>query len=149
MSGLNQENCVTKDHTWGRGLWLQPKQAFADSLEFSISGFSRESVQFTVPKQTGGFMDQRRLPNHKGFLVRCTQFGNVNGKSHLWTGSDTACRLWSTGLSESDKKYKVTSEPMTQLCSLCHPERYDIDLWIRESVALGAAQPYTLFNEQG
>ena len=92
-------------------------------------------------------MDKRSLPNHKGFLVRFNFLGSVSGKSHLWTGSDTACRLWSTGLDESKKTYKVTGEPMTQLCSLCHPERYDMDLWIRESVALGAAQPYTLFRE--
>jgi hypothetical protein len=92
-------------------------------------------------------MDKRSLPNRKGFLVRCTQFGNVNGKSHLWTGSDTACRLWSTGLFESDKKYKVTSEPLTQLCSLCHPERYDVKAWAKEAVALEDSQPYTLRNE--
>jgi len=93
-------------------------------------------------------MDKRSLPKHKGFLVRLNFLGNVNGKSHLWTGSDTVCRMWSTGLDKSQKTYKVTAEPMTQLCSLCHPERYDMALWIRESVALADAQPYTLFNEQ-
>jgi hypothetical protein len=93
-------------------------------------------------------MDKRSLPNHKGFLVRFNSLGSVSGKSHLWTGADTVCRLWSTGLDLSQKTYKVTGEPMTQLCSLCHPERYDIQAWAKESMALGAAQPYTLFNEQ-
>jgi hypothetical protein len=92
-------------------------------------------------------MDKRSLPKHKGFLVRLNFLGNVNGKSHLWTGSDTACRMWSTGLDKSQKTYKVTAEPMTQMCTHCHPERYDMGLWIRESVALADAQPYTLRNE--
>jgi hypothetical protein len=92
-------------------------------------------------------MDKRSLPNHKGFLVRCNSLGAVNGKSHLWTGEDTVCRMWATSLVQSQKTYKVTAEPMTQLCALCHPERYDMELWIRESVALADAQPYTLRNE--
>ena len=93
-------------------------------------------------------MDKRSLPKHKGFLVRTNFLGNASGKSHLWTGADTVCRLWSTGLDLSQKTYKVTGEPMTQLCSLCHPERYDVKEWAKEAMALGAAQPYTLFNEQ-
>jgi hypothetical protein len=97
----------------------------------------------------GVYMSKRSLPKQKGFLVRTNSRGYAIGKSHLWAGSDTVCRMWSTGLDQSNKTYKVTSEPMTQLCSLCHPERYNMDLWILESVALGAAQPYTLFNEQG
>jgi hypothetical protein len=92
-------------------------------------------------------MNKRSLPKRKGFLVRCNSLGGINGKSHLWTGEDTVCRMWSTGLADSKKTYKVTGEPMTQLCSLCHPERYDMDLWARESIALEAAQPYTLRNE--
>ena len=104
-------------------------------------------MQFSVPKQTWGYMDKRSLPKRKGFLVRCNSLGSVNGKSHLWTGEDTVCRMWATSLVQSQKTYKVTAEPMTQLCSLCHPERYDMELWIRESVALADAQPYTLRNE--
>lgn len=91
----------------------------------------------------------RAMPKHKGFLVRVNSLGLVNGKSHLWTGVDTVCRMWSTSLVQSNKTYRFFSEPPTQLCSLCHPERYDMDLWIRQAVALEAAQPYTLRNEQG
>ena len=92
-------------------------------------------------------MNKRSLPKHKGFLVRCNSLGGVSGKSHLWTGYDTVCRMWSTNLADSKKTYVVRCEPPTQLCSLCHPERYDMDLWVKESIALGAAQPYTLWNE--
>lgn len=89
-------------------------------------------------------MSNTLLPNHKGFLVRLNGRGLISGRSHLWTGSDTVCRLWSTGLSESSKTYRVTDEPLTQLCSLCHPERHDLELWVREAVAAASERPYTL-----
>jgi len=94
-------------------------------------------------------MDMRSLPKVRGFLVRCNRLGDLTGKSHLWTGEDTVCRMWSTGLSTSKKNYRVMYQPMAQLCSLCHPERYDIDMWLRHAVAIEPVQLYTVLDEQG
>jgi hypothetical protein len=66
------------------------------------------------------------IPQKAGFLVKCNIKGTPNGKTHLWNGSDTACRLWSTGGLNQKKRWEFYIEPPTELCTLCHPERHGI-----------------------
>lgn len=60
------------------------------------------------------------------FLVRCRDDGTYRGKTHLWTGDDTACKLWSTGGMVQGEKWKRVDAPPTELCQLCHCERLGI-----------------------
>ena len=40
--------------------------------------------------------------------------------AHIWTGKDTACRLWSTGGITSKNKYRITEEPKkSKICNMC------------------------------
>jgi hypothetical protein len=51
----------------------------------------------------------------KAFLIR------DSGKSkaaHIWTGSDTACRMWSTGGLKKRRGYSIWSHPDGH--SICH-----------------------------
>lgn len=66
------------------------------------------------------------LPNKAGFAVRCNGQGTPTGKTHLWTGHDTACRMWSTGGLPGRHKYRYFIAPPTELCHNCHAERHGI-----------------------
>jgi hypothetical protein len=67
------------------------------------------------------------LPTNVGFIVRCTPTGEPKRKSHIWLGTDTACRMWSTGGLIQTKRWDYYIEPPTEICTLCHPERYGIE----------------------
>lgn len=66
------------------------------------------------------------LPAKAGFAVRCRADGTPNGKSHLWTGDDTACRMWSTGGLQGKHKYRYFIAAPTDFCHNCHAERHGI-----------------------
>jgi|LakMenEpi03Aug12_release.lakeMendotaPanAssembly.Ray.scaffolds.fasta_scaffold946645_2 hypothetical protein len=66
------------------------------------------------------------LPAKAGFIVKCNVHGTPTGKTHLWSGSDTACRMWSTGGLLQHKRWDYYIEPPSELCTLCHPERHGV-----------------------
>lgn len=42
-----------------------------------------------------------------------------NAKAHLWTGTDTVCRMWSTG-GLDQRLYRVTDNPKQRpTCTMC------------------------------
>lgn len=64
------------------------------------------------------------LPNKAGYIVRCNIKGNPSGRTHLWTGDDTACRMWSTGGLPSKHKYRFFIAPPSDFCINCHADRH-------------------------
>lgn len=68
-----------------------------------------------------------KLPPKPGFIVLTLPSGRIKGKSHIWTGVDTACRMWSTGGLLQHKRWDYYIAPPTQICTLCHPERHGIE----------------------
>jgi hypothetical protein len=51
------------------------------------------------------------------FLIR--DKGTKNS-AHYWDGNDTACRMWSTGGMNKDRKWSVHADPGSHpICSMC------------------------------
>lgn len=41
-------------------------------------------------------------------------------RAHIWTGSDTVCRMWSTGGMRRRNRYEVKDEPGEhEICQIC------------------------------
>ena len=58
-------------------------------------------------------------PNKVGFLVRVGGGGELRGATHIWDGTDTACRMWSTGGLNRAKTWEYHVTPSTHLCANC------------------------------
>jgi len=67
------------------------------------------------------------LPLKPGFIVRSTPKGLPKGAAHIWTGTDTACRMWSTGGLQHSKRWDYYIAPPVRICTLCHPEKHGIE----------------------
>lgn len=67
------------------------------------------------------------IPAKAGFVVRCNVKGEPTGRSHLWTGCDTACRMWSTGGLSAHHRFQYYITPPTKLCHNCHAERHGVE----------------------
>lgn len=48
-----------------------------------------------------------------------------NGMMHIWTGSDTKCRMWSTGGIINKKKWAKTPEQSGRICKMCEAAKND------------------------
>jgi hypothetical protein len=60
------------------------------------------------------------------FLIR--QPAKAKSCAHFWTGTDTACRLWSTGGLKARSQYRVVKERgRLPICSMCAGARPDFD----------------------
>jgi hypothetical protein len=40
-------------------------------------------------------------------------------KSHIWTGDDTACRMWSTGGLNRTRRWVVEDKALRPICTMC------------------------------
>jgi len=66
------------------------------------------------------------LPNKAGYICREHGIkGFPNGRSHLWLGDDTACRMWSTGGLNQKKRWGFYLAPPTEVCQNCHQEKFE------------------------
>ena len=64
------------------------------------------------------------IPNKVGFVCRVNSLGQSKGRTHIWDGSDTVCRMWSTGGLKQVKYEFLVSAP-TSVCQNClHHENY-------------------------
>lgn len=61
-------------------------------------------------------MDERLLD---GYLVRCNGLGKAIGKTHMWDGKDTLCRMWSTGGLDKRKRWRWSRLSNTDVCTMC------------------------------
>lgn len=70
-----------------------------------------ESIQYTD------------MPSKVGFVCRVRRNGECMGKTHVWTGEDSVCRMYSTGGLHAGK-YEYFIEPPTEVCLNClrHPD---------------------------
>lgn len=48
-----------------------------------------------------------------------------SGMMHIWTGSDTKCRMWSTGGIVNKKKWDKTPEQSGRICAMCEAAKND------------------------
>lgn len=57
------------------------------------------------------------------YLIRVHGLGSKSPRAHLWTGTDTVCRMWSTGgLAKS--KYSVQADSRgLEICTMCQAIR--------------------------
>jgi len=54
-----------------------------------------------------------------GFICRVNfKTGEPNGKTHVYTGKDTMCRMWSTG-GLRQHRYGFFDSPPTKVCMNC------------------------------
>lgn len=58
------------------------------------------------------------IPNKVGFVCRVNSLGQSKGRTHIWDGSDTVCRMWSTGGLKQVKYEFLVSAP-TPICKNC------------------------------
>lgn len=58
------------------------------------------------------------IPNKVGFVCRVNRHGHSYGSTHIWDGSDTVCRMWSTGGLKQVKYEFLVSAP-TPVCKNC------------------------------
>lgn len=63
------------------------------------------------------------IPDRDGYLVRCSELGFANGKSHEWTGRDTLCRMWATGGLKQAGRWRFFEAPPTDMCHMCKSAR--------------------------
>lgn len=70
------------------------------------------------------------LPARDGYMVLCKELGFPNGKSHVWTGNDTLCRMWSTGGLNRERYWKFFESPPTEMCHQCATVRKRLDNWL-------------------
>lgn len=66
-----------------------------------------------------------------GFIVREHGLkGFITGKSHIWYGDDTACKMWSTGGLNQKKRYSYYTSPPSEICSMCKTNhmKHDVDV---------------------
>lgn len=63
------------------------------------------------------------MPSKVGFVCRVRRNGECMGKTHVWTGEDSVCRMYSTGGLHAGK-YEYFIEPPTEVCLNClrHPD---------------------------
>ena len=63
------------------------------------------------------------VPNKVGFVCRVGGDGECKGRTHIWTGEDSVCRMYSTGGLRASK-YEYFIEPPTKICLNClrHPD---------------------------
>lgn len=40
-------------------------------------------------------------------------------RSHIWNGTDTACRMWSTGGMNQSKQWEVVQKQIGTICAMC------------------------------
>jgi len=49
--------------------------------------------------------------------------------AHLWDGTDTACRMWSTGGIRAKKRYRVSGDPEGRpICTMCAAPSLDTQM---------------------
>lgn len=94
--------------SWSRfSRWMQPEdieRCVKHCLEFGKSVASKAPDANTRPVLA--------LSGRQQYLVR------KGKRTHLWDGSDTLCRMWSTsGMRKG--KYKLSDDPQNKLCSMC------------------------------
>ncbi len=70
----------------------------------------------------GGDHKERKdntMMQRAGFVCRLNrETGEPNGKTHVFTGNDTLCRMWSTG-GLKQHKYGFFDSPPTRVCMNC------------------------------
>ena len=50
-----------------------------------------------------------------------------NNSAHLWTGDDTACRMWSTGGMDRSRRWETSTDPgERRVCKLCLTQSEDL-----------------------
>lgn len=52
-------------------------------------------------------------------MVYKTRVIGKKQKSHIWTGKDTACTMWSTGGLVVEKQWLETATPPRPVCQMC------------------------------
>lgn len=67
------------------------------------------------------------LPDKAGYIARRNSRGRVSGKTHLWNGQDTMCRMWSSGGLQAKHQYRYFFAPPSEFCSNCHADRHVIE----------------------
>ena len=68
------------------------------------------------------FQYVKQLPSYVGYICRVGRDGECVGRTHLWDGEDSVCRMFSTGGLRQDKMEYFLNAP-TEICLCCkrHP----------------------------
>lgn len=80
------------------------------------------------------------IPTTVGFLVRR---GHGNGAAHVWTGYDTACRMYSTGGLKHEKYVFCLDRGQRRVCANCINLLGHDPAWEMESTL----KPGVMFDE--
>lgn len=93
---------------WSRfSRWMQP-----EDIERCVKHCLEYGKTVSSTGQEPSKRPSTALSGSQKYLVR------KGKRTHLWDGSDTLCRMWSTsGLRQA--KYKLSDEPQNKLCSMC------------------------------